>query len=141
MLETLLESVLEIFWTRKPGLFTTILRVMRVLIVRFFTVIKSPSTIRFVAVWWRAWPKGLFRRRRSATISIRKNLQCSFLESFSFNNMRSENHFDRFFGVNLPFPSKYFQFLWCPSLRFLIFVNVDYTKSNSTLGLEEKLFV
>ena len=71
-------------------LFPTILRVMSVSIVRFFPVVKSPSTIQFVDVRWRACPKGLFGRRRSAMTSTRKNLQSPFLGVFCFNNMRSE---------------------------------------------------
>ena len=106
LLEILLESILEIFWTREPGfdpelclpeapLFHLLFYfppycALSVSIVRFFTVVNSPSTIRFVVVWWRACPKGLFGRRRSATTSTRKNLQSFFLGTFYFNNMRSE---------------------------------------------------
>ena len=68
-----------------------------------------------------------------------KNLQSSFLGAFCFNNMRffCQKDFDRLFEVNLPFPSNYFLHFWGPLLRFLIFANVDYTKSSSTLGPEE----
>ena len=64
-------------------LFATILRAMSLLIDCFFNVIKLPSAVRFVAVQWRACLEGLFRRKRSTTISTRKHLPCSFLGTFS----------------------------------------------------------
>ena len=96
LLEILLESILEIFWIREPGfdpelclpetpLFHLLFYfppycALSVSIVRVFTVVNSPSTIRFVVVWWRACPKGLFGRRRSATTSTRKSSKVFFLE-------------------------------------------------------------
>ena len=60
LLETVLESVLEIFWTREPvfdpelwfpapfiALFSIILRVVSASTVRFFTAVKLPFKIRF----------------------------------------------------------------------------------------------
>ena len=103
----------------------------------FFTVVKPPSTIRFLAAWWRDCPKGLFYRTTSATISTRKNLQCFFLGAFCFNNIQSELFAKRF----LPFPSRYFFVIGGPLLTFLIFANADHKKWSSTVGLEEVLFV
>ena len=50
-----------------------------------------------------------------------------------------QKDFDRLFEVNLPFFSKYCLLFWGPLLRFLVFANVDYTKSSSKLGLKEVL--
>ena len=54
---------------------------------------------------------------------------------------KTKKDFDRLFEGNLPFPSKYVLLFWGPLLRFLIIANDDYTKSSSTLSLEEVLFV
>ena len=67
LLEILVESILEIFWIREPGfdpelclpetpLFHLLFYfppycALSVSIVRVFTVVNSPSTIRFVVVW------------------------------------------------------------------------------------------
>ena len=106
LLEILLESILHIFSTREPGFDpelclpeTPLFHLsfcfppycpLSVSIVQFFTVVKSPSTIWFIVVRWRACPKGLFGRRRSATTFTRENFQNYFLGAFCFSYMRSE---------------------------------------------------
>ena len=91
--------------------FLTILCAMSVSIVRFFTVVKSPSTIRFIVVRWMICPKGLFGRMRSATTSTRGNLQSCFLLHVVLLQRHAiwtfcQKDFDRLFEVSLPFPSK-----------------------------------
>ena len=44
------------------------------------TVLKWPSIIRFVVARWSAFPKGIFIRRKNATISIEKASNVRFLE-------------------------------------------------------------
>ena len=97
--------------------------------VWFFTLVKSPSSIWFVDVWWRACLKGFWVCGGALRFQQEKTSNVLFLErsvSTTWGLKFSPNIFlSRFFGL---------------LLRFLIFVNFDYTKSSSTLGLVEVLF-
>ena len=115
---------------------TTILSAMSVSIVRFFTVVKSPSTIRFIVVRWMAerafWQEeeryDFHQRKPPKFFSWRVLFQQHAIWTFC------QKDFDRLFEVNQPFLSRYFLLFWGPLLKFLIFTNFGFTKSSSMLG-------
>ena len=160
LLETLQESILQILWTREP-VFNPNFAYLRhhCSICSFVSHYIAHYVCLDCLVFYRGKNalhhtvnccavktlKELFGRRRSAMISTRKKPPMFFSWSVLFQQHATwtfcHKDFDRLFGVNLLFPSRYFQLIWGPLLRFLIFANVDYTKSSLTLGLEEVLFV